>query len=115
MTAWRLIHYFDVWGNAKEGYEVNNLCIQGELHFQGDDWPTAGLFMKELKRVGFFRKTVRLRSVRFLYCYSERVEIEDRHGMPVCALELLSPETMDKDGPWHMEGSFPQGPRRVEG
>lgn len=23
-----LINYFDVWGNAKDGYEVNNLCIE---------------------------------------------------------------------------------------
>lgn len=27
---WRLINYFDVWGNAEEGWEVNNQCIEAE-------------------------------------------------------------------------------------
>ena len=26
MSKYKLIDYFDVWGNAEEGYEVNNLC-----------------------------------------------------------------------------------------
>ena len=26
MSKYKLIDYFDVWGNADEGYEVNNLC-----------------------------------------------------------------------------------------
>lgn len=26
MNKYTLVNYFDVWGNAKDGYEVNNLC-----------------------------------------------------------------------------------------
>lgn len=25
---YRLINYFDVWGNAEVGYEVNDLCVE---------------------------------------------------------------------------------------
>ena len=25
-TKYKLVDYFDVWGNAEDGYEVNNLC-----------------------------------------------------------------------------------------
>lgn len=27
VKKYRLIDYFDVWGNAKEGWEVNNQCV----------------------------------------------------------------------------------------
>lgn len=28
MPTYSLINYFDVWGNAKDGWEVNNLCTE---------------------------------------------------------------------------------------
>lgn len=28
MSTWTLINYFDVWGNAEDGYEVNNQCVE---------------------------------------------------------------------------------------
>lgn len=28
MQTYSLINYFDVWGNADDGYEVNNLCVE---------------------------------------------------------------------------------------
>ena len=32
-----LVNYFDVWGNAKEGWEVNNLCVEyGDLKIADD-------------------------------------------------------------------------------
>lgn len=30
MATYALINYFDVWGNAEDGYEVNNQCIEAE-------------------------------------------------------------------------------------
>ena len=30
MKTWRLINYFDVWGNKKDGYTVNNQCIEAD-------------------------------------------------------------------------------------
>lgn len=33
---YQLINYFDVWGNEKEGYEINNQCVEF------DDWHIAG-------------------------------------------------------------------------
>lgn len=28
MKTYTLINYFDVWGNEKDGYEVNNQCVE---------------------------------------------------------------------------------------
>ena len=28
MLKYKLINYFDVWGNEEDGYEVNNLCVE---------------------------------------------------------------------------------------
>lgn len=30
MSTWTLINYFDVWGNAEDGYEVNNQCVEAD-------------------------------------------------------------------------------------
>jgi len=30
MVTYRLVNYFDVWGNKKDGYEVNNQCIEAD-------------------------------------------------------------------------------------
>lgn len=32
-----LINYFDVWGNKKDGYEVNNQCIEFDDWYISDD------------------------------------------------------------------------------
>lgn len=37
MSTWRLIDYTDVWGNFKDGYEVNNQCIVKEGITIADD------------------------------------------------------------------------------
>lgn len=37
MTTWTLIDYFDVWGNAEDGWEVNNQCeICNDLNITDD-------------------------------------------------------------------------------
>ena len=34
---YQLINYFDVWGNAKDGWEVNNMCVEEENLWLDDD------------------------------------------------------------------------------
>ena len=29
-NTYTLINYFDVWGNAEDGYEVNNQCVEAD-------------------------------------------------------------------------------------
>ena len=37
MTTWTIIDYFDVWGNAEDGWEVNNQCeICNDLNITDD-------------------------------------------------------------------------------
>lgn len=31
MKNYKLIDYFDVWGNQEDGWEINNLCVLDEL------------------------------------------------------------------------------------
>ena len=28
MKTYKLVNYFDVWGNEEDGYDVNNLCVE---------------------------------------------------------------------------------------
>ena len=105
----RLIDYFDVWGNERDGYAVNDSTEQAV--FELDDYPTYAEVLRLLKRIGYFRKTVRMNSVRFTG-YDDSIEIEDRKGRPICRLERIYPPR-DDERPYHLEGQFPLGPRKV--
>ena len=37
MKTWTLINHFDVWGNKKDGYEVNNQCVEFDDLYLADD------------------------------------------------------------------------------
>lgn len=43
MDTWTLINYFDVWGNAEDGYEVNNQCVEAEDIVIADDATDADI------------------------------------------------------------------------
>ena len=36
-AKYRLIDYFDVWGNAKDGWEINNQCVEEGTFWIADD------------------------------------------------------------------------------
>lgn len=55
MSKYKLIDYFDVWGNADEGYEVNNLCTAIEEVEIPFDATSEGI-IKILKDVGYLQK-----------------------------------------------------------
>jgi len=85
MQKFRLVHYFDVWGNAKDGYEVNNMAEIAVLKFD-ETWPTNRAVFDRLKKIGFLKKTTRVNSVRFDEAV-DMYEIFDRKGAPFCFLE----------------------------
>ena len=85
---YRLINYFDVWGNAREGYEVNNLCEDGILYFP--DYPSKAEILKKLKAIGWIKKTVRMASIVDTDVGdADFIEYDDRRGMPLFRLEKI--------------------------
>ena len=88
-----VVNYFDVWGNARDGFEVNNLCRESytvtiDMSLEGDAFRRQ--IMAELKRHDFFKSSVRLASWRIDWSSSDDMymEIEQtKDGMPVCRLE----------------------------
>jgi len=81
-----LVNYFDVWGNKKDGWEINNLCTEGEIELPEDF--TKKDIVKAIKEVGFFKPTVRMNMVEIedLYPYYEISQKKDY--MPVCRIEI---------------------------
>ena len=57
-----LINYFDVWGNKKDGYEVNNQCEEGNDFYISDD-SNAKEIIQFLKLSGFLSSKADLRTV----------------------------------------------------
>nr|DAN68017.1 MAG TPA: hypothetical protein [Caudoviricetes sp.] len=51
-SKYRLINYFDVWGNEEDGYEVNDLCVEETGIFIADD-STDQEVLNLLVRIGF--------------------------------------------------------------
>jgi hypothetical protein len=58
MLKYRLVNYFDVWGNDKDGYEVNNLCEEGFIEV--DENAKNEDLVKALKEFGFLASHVRM-------------------------------------------------------
>lgn len=84
---YRLINYFDVWGNQEDGYEVNNLCSEGELFLAGDY--TKKDIIAALIDFGFFKPTVTEEMVEIDDMY-DMIEFFDSHNyMPIGRLELI--------------------------
>jgi len=103
MQKFRLVHYFDVWGNAKDGYEVNNMSEIAVLKFE-ETWPTNRTVFDKLKKIGFLKKTTRVNSVRFDEA-GDMYEIFDRKGIPICRLEGAD----DTAKCYHMEQTIMYG------
>lgn len=81
-----VIHQFDVWGNAKDGYEVNNQCRVGYIKTLGKnaaDWPSKAAILRALKRLDLVKKTVRLSSIEWDDNYSDAIGINEKDGRPV--------------------------------
>ena len=62
-NKWSLINYFDVWGNADDGYFVNNQCVEvDDLNITEDT--TEKDILQYLESIGFLgssdRRRVRL-------------------------------------------------------
>ena len=67
-----LINYFDVWGNAKDGWEINNQCYEAyDIHIEPD--ATDKEILNYLVLIGFL-STSDMRMVR-IENWGDMVEI----------------------------------------
>lgn len=88
----KLINYFDVWGNKKDGWEINNLYTEDNMSFQlhEDDFYNHEKIFRKLKDVGFFKPRTRMTQVDFEDLHEFGVEITQRKdGMPICRIEFV--------------------------
>jgi hypothetical protein len=91
IKKYQLINYFDVWGNEKDGFEVNNLCVE-EKDLMIEENSTDKEIFQFLKLIGFIKKTVRLNQLNIdkNFCDSILCEIEERKtGRPICRIEEM--------------------------
>jgi hypothetical protein len=85
---YELINYFDVWGNAKEGWEINNMCIE-ERNIYIDDSSTHKEILTYLKKIGYLQ-TDDMRKL-FVEDLGEMIEIYQRKGMmPLYSLRAVA-------------------------
>jgi len=87
-----VVDYFDVWGNEKDGYEVNNLCALKST-IELDDNSSGGdlrlEIQNELKLIDYWKRSVNRRQWRIdQNCFDmQMIEIEAPDGRPLCRLE----------------------------
>lgn len=84
----KLINYFDVWGNKKDGWEVNNLCVEWD-----DVWSCEldnKTLLKILKNTDFLQKHVRTNQLIFDWIGHECCEISVRKShYPLGRIEII--------------------------
>ena len=80
-----LINYFDVWGNSDDGYEVNNLCNEGNLDIVND---TNDDILQALKDFGFINDWVKTSDID-IWNNGYMIELFALNGLPICRLEAI--------------------------
>jgi len=91
-----VVDYFDVWGNKKDGFEVNNLFRLGEgIELDtGTEVSNKELTLEmqdELKRIGYWKKSVNRRqwAIDWNCSDGDYFELYSPNGWrPLCRLEL---------------------------
>lgn len=84
----RLINYTDVWGNKKDGYEINNQCIEfDDLHIL-DTEMTHKKILTYLKNTGFLTTDDMRRFT--IIDRGDLIEIYvKKDSYPLCRLEVI--------------------------
>lgn len=84
--SYTLVNYFDVWGNPKDGWEVNNQCVEyDDIHIELD--ATNKEICEFLRTLGML-KTSDMRRLE-VENYGDTIEICERKGhKPLFGLRL---------------------------
>jgi len=84
----RLTNYFDVWGNKKDGWEVNDACIEWD-----DVWTNElddRTLLNILKSTEFLRENVKINQINFDWVGPESCEISMRKNYyPLCRIDII--------------------------
>lgn len=86
---WRLINYFDVWGNEADGFEVNNACVEFDDLIITDE-ATDDDIIDYLIEIGFLSEKAK-GNVRLESDWDWGVELYQKdNDYPIGRLERLS-------------------------
>jgi hypothetical protein len=84
---YRVINYFDVWGNEADGWEVNNLCEEGYILVT--DYTDYEELVGHLKAMDLLHYEVKPEEIVWNNDY-EMIELyEKRNQMPLFRLDLV--------------------------
>ena len=98
-----IVNYFDVWGNARDGWEVNNQCRESRhifLDMNAEGGELKLNIQNELKRINFFHARVRRTQWTIDWNCSDDscLEIEQvKDGCPICRLEAAQNYEKEED------------------
>ena len=79
--------FFDVWGNARDGWEVNNQCHDDYTVRKFNIYNRAAV-LRFLKRIKFIKKTVRLASITWECTDRGYFLDQSSNGCPVCEVRI---------------------------
>lgn len=89
LNKWRLIDYFDVWGNAEDGYVVNNQSIEFEDLIATDDATDQDIFNYLKDVIGYFGPEAKFEDMYF-DDGGDWIEVSAKeNGFPLCRLERV--------------------------
>lgn len=84
MERYELINFFDVLGNAKDGWEINNQCVEFDDLYISED-ATKKEILEYLVDRGFLN-TSDMRRI-YIDCYGDGITVFERKGLkPLCEL-----------------------------
>lgn len=88
VSKWVLVDYYDVWGNADDGWEVNNVSREDEITIS-DDASDKEIFEYLRDIVKYFNKSLKFEDV-YVTSDGDIIEFEaSADGMPICRLERV--------------------------
>jgi hypothetical protein len=83
-----LTNYWDVWGNKKDGFEVNDVS-KYQISGTEKDFANELSILRLLKKAGFVKKTAKTASLAYDFWSENEVELTcKKTGKPLCLLTL---------------------------
>ena len=84
---YELVNYFDVWGNNVDGWEVNNLCVEGIVELK--DNATNKDIIQAIVEFGFFKPSVTEKDVD-IWDDGDMIEFhQSTNQCPICRLQIV--------------------------
>ena len=80
-------NFFDVWGNARDGWEVNNQC-HADYKVRKFDIHNRAAVLRFLKRIQFLGKAVRLASITWEETDRGYYLEAASNGCPICEVRV---------------------------